>query len=73
VSASLRVSNGSSTLATVTFSASNAASLLANQYAAYDTPGLPMSRGFLGGLPFFCGRNVYTVLDGAKTGPFVAF
>jgi len=32
-----------------------------------------MSRGFLGGLPFFYGRNVYTVPDGAKTGPFVAF
>jgi hypothetical protein len=32
-----------------------------------------MSGGFLGGLPFFCDRNVYTVPDGAKTGPFVAF
>jgi hypothetical protein len=36
-----------------------------------------MDGGFLWGLPFFYGRNVYTVLDGARigsqTGPFVAF
>ncbi|MGF7136183.1 hypothetical protein P3T40_007695 [Paraburkholderia sp. EB58] len=33
--------------------------------------------GFLWSLPFFYGRNVYTVLNNAKigsqTGPFVAF
>jgi hypothetical protein len=30
--------------------------------------------GFLWSLPFFYGRNVYTVLKiGSQTGPFVAF
>ena len=77
LSAGLKASNGSGSSATVPFSLSNAANLLANPYAAYDSLGAPLSGGFIWGLPFFYGRNVYTVLNNAKvgsqTGPFVAF
>jgi hypothetical protein len=66
-----------STPATVPFSLANAASLLANQYAAYDSLGSPSSGMFIWGLPFFYGRSVYTALNnvriGNQTGPFIAF
>jgi hypothetical protein len=77
LSANLKASNGSGTPATATFSLGNATNLLASGYAAYDSLGAPMSGAFIWGLPFFYGRNVYTVLNNAKvgsqTGPFVAF
>lgn len=62
---------------TVPFSLANGFSLLANQYAAYDSLGSPMYGTFLWGLPFFYGRSVYTALNnmtiGTRTGPFIAF
>jgi hypothetical protein len=77
LSASMNASNGSGTPANVSFSLSNAANLLPSGNAAFDGLGAPMSGGFIWGLPFFYGRNVYTVLNNAKigsrTGPFVAF
>ncbi|WP_186310676.1 DUF3443 domain-containing protein [Paraburkholderia sp. BCC1886] len=59
----------------------NAGGLMATGYAAFDNIGMYFSnsRGnmFLWGLPFFFGRDVYTVIGYAKvgtlTGPFVAF
>ncbi len=42
----------------------------------FCVPG-PISTYFLWGLPFFYGRNVYTVMSGAKvgtqTGPYIVF
>ncbi|WP_308187600.1 DUF3443 family protein [Paraburkholderia aspalathi] len=62
---------------TVPFSVANGWALTANQNAAYDNLATPYSGLFLWGLPFFFGRDVYTVLDGARagsqTGPFAAF
>jgi hypothetical protein len=62
---------------TVPFSIANGWSLMANQNAAYDSLAAPFSGQFIWGLPFFFGRSIYTVLNGAKigsqTGPFVAF
>ncbi|MFL9963502.1 DUF3443 domain-containing protein, partial [Paraburkholderia sediminicola] len=70
------VSSGS-TPVTVPFSLANGVSLLASQYAAYDSLGSPMYSTFLWGLPFFYGRSVYTALTnstiGTQTGPFIAF
>jgi hypothetical protein len=77
LSASMQASNGSGIPTTVPFSLGNAVNLLASGNAAYDSLGAPMSGAFIWGLPFFYGRNVYTVLDNAKvgprTGPLVAF
>ncbi|CAB3719439.1 hypothetical protein LMG24238_04752 [Paraburkholderia sediminicola] len=62
---------------TVPFSLANGSSLVANQYAAYDSLGSPSAGMFVWGLPFFFGRNVYTVLNnvmiGKQVGPFIAF
>ena len=77
LSATLKPNSGSATPTTVSFQVGNALNLLASRYAAYDSIGAPVSGWFMWGLPFFFGRNVYTVLNGAKigsqTGPFVAF
>ncbi|RDJ99388.1 DUF3443 domain-containing protein [Paraburkholderia lacunae] len=77
LSATMQATSGAGTPIMVPFSIGNAQTLMANNYAAYDNIGAPVSRWFLWGLPFFYGRNVYTVLEGAtvgtQTGPFVAF
>ncbi|CAB3804798.1 hypothetical protein LMG28614_06081 [Paraburkholderia ultramafica] len=77
LSAILVGATGGSTPVTVPFSLANGFSLLANQYAAYDSLGSPMYGSFLWGLPFFYGRSVYTALNNVKignlTGPFIAF
>jgi hypothetical protein len=78
LSAVLVGATSGSTPVTVPFSLANGFSLLASQYAAYDSLGSPSDSGlFLWGLPFFYGRVVYTALDnvtvGTHTGPFIAF
>jgi hypothetical protein len=77
LSAILTGATGASTPVTVPFSLANGVSLVANQYAAYDSLGSPMYSMFLWGLPFFYGRSVYTALSnstiGTQTGPFIAF
>jgi hypothetical protein len=77
LSAILSASSGTGPSATVPFKVSHGFNLRANQYAAYDSLAAPYSGGFIWGLPFFFGRDVYTVLSGSKagtlTGPFVAF
>ncbi|MFM0401222.1 DUF3443 domain-containing protein [Paraburkholderia aspalathi] len=77
LSAVLKATSGVGTPVTVPFSVGNGLSLRANLNAAYDSLGAKFSGGFMWGLPFFFGRSVYTVLEGAKigtqTGPFVAF
>ena len=63
------------------FPVENAIDLTASGNAAFNTIGANFagqnSHMFLWGLPFFYGRNVYTVIGNAKigklTGPFVAF
>jgi hypothetical protein len=76
LSASLRASSGGGSPATVPFMVSHGFNLQANQFGAYDSLAAQYS-GFIWGLPFFYGRDVYTVLSGAKvgtqSGPFVAF
>ena len=77
LSAILTGATSGSTPVTVPFSLANGVSLLASQYAAYDSLGSPMYGTFLWGLPFFYGRSVYTALNnatiGTQTGPFIAF
>jgi Protein of unknown function (DUF3443) len=77
LSAQLQASSGAGAPVTIPFQVGNGLSMQSNGYAAYDSIGSPYSGGFIWGLPFFFGRNVYTVLNGAKagtrTGPFVAF
>jgi hypothetical protein len=57
----------------------NAVNLTASGNSAYNNVGSYFSSGhmFLWGLPFFYGRDIYTVIGnvkiGNKTGPFVAF
>lgn len=62
---------------TVPFPVANGWALIANQNAAYDSLVTPYSGMFIWGLPFFFGRDVYTVLNGARAGrqdgPFAAF
>ncbi len=79
LSAALKSSSGVMAPVTVPFQVGNMASLMAGQYAAHDNLGVYTSSSsyFLFGLPFFFGRDVYTVLNGVRagsqTGPFVAF
>ncbi|MFM0209665.1 DUF3443 domain-containing protein [Paraburkholderia sediminicola] len=77
LSATMEATSGAGKPIMVPFSIDNIQTVTANNYAAYDNIGAPLSRWFLWGLPFFYGRNVYTVLEGAtvgtQTGPFVAF
>jgi hypothetical protein len=78
LSASLKPTNGANTPIPVSLRISNGLNLWNSQTAATDSLGAPFFSGwFMWGLPFFYGRNVYTVLNGAKigsqTGPFVAF
>lgn len=79
LSAVLKSSNGATAPIAVPFQVANMASLMAGQYAAHDNLGVYTSSSsyFLLGLPFFYGRNVYTVLNGSRagtqTGPFIAF
>jgi hypothetical protein len=77
LSATLKQRGGTDTRAAVSFQVDNALNLLASPNAAYDSMGAPVSGWFMWGLPFFYGRNVYTVLNnatiGSQTGPFVAF
>lgn len=82
LSATLEATDGSSTPVQIPFSIGNASSLMATGNAALDNigsyfAGTANNRMFLWGLPFFYGRNVYTVIGqakvGARTGPFVAF
>ncbi len=70
--------NGSS--AAVSFTASNADSLLSSGNFAFSNlagPGAGRTGGFLFGLPFFYGRTVYTAINGASTaggrGPYFAY
>jgi Protein of unknown function (DUF3443) len=77
LSATLQAWSGAGSPATVPFMVSNGYNLQANGYGAYDSLAAPYSGGFIWGLPFFFGRDVYTVLSGSRagtqTGPFVAF
>lgn len=79
LTAALKPSNGATTSVAASFQVGNAMNLMASQYAAFDSLGAyqTLSNYFVWGLPFFFGRSVYTVLEGAKigtqTGPFVAF
>ncbi|WP_429299244.1 DUF3443 family protein [Paraburkholderia sp. GAS199] len=79
--ASMESTNGTGSPISMTFNVANAISLLANNFAAYDSLGENYSNSknamFLWGLPFFYGRDVYTVIGNVKignqTGPFTAF
>jgi len=77
LSSVLQASNRTGSPATVPFLVSHGFNLQANQYGAYDSLAAPYYSGFIWGLPFFYGRDVYTVLSGAnagtRAGPFVAF
>ncbi len=79
LSAMLKPGSGATTSVTVPFQLANTANLVSGPYAAHDDLGVytSLSDYFIWGLPFFFGRNVYTVLNGAKvgmrTGPFAAF
>ncbi|MFM0737724.1 DUF3443 domain-containing protein [Paraburkholderia xenovorans] len=81
LSASMESTDGSGSPVSLSFAIGNATGLLATNYAAYNNLGMYFSNSsntmFLWGLPFFFGRNVYTVIGNAKvgsrTGPFVAF
>jgi len=67
--------------ATVSFKVGNAETLFSNNpsYSAFDNIAAPISQsqGFDFGMPFFYGRNVFTVIEGKGTsggiGPFFAF
>jgi hypothetical protein len=77
--ATLEAKDGSTGPFTVRFSVANANTLLNGTNWALGNIGayFPSSRAFLWGLPFFYGRNVYTVIGtnkiGTHTGPLVAF
>ena len=65
---------------TVTLTIDNAATLFSTGYFAFSSlggPGGNRTSGFVFGLPFFYGRNVFTALSGATTpggtGPYVAY
>ena len=65
---------------TVTLTIDNAASLFSTGYFAFSSlggPGGNRTSGFLFGVPFFYGRNVFTALSGATTpggtGPYIAY
>lgn len=92
LSATMEATNGTGKPVIMPFPIGNAMTLSANGYAAYDNIGMYMPslsvydpssaavssvETFLWGLPFFYGRDVYSVLEGAtvgaQTGPFVAF
>jgi hypothetical protein len=81
LSATIDPTNGKGSPLQMPFSVGNAASLMASGYAAFNNIGQYFSNShnnmFLWGLPFFYGRDVYTVIGNAKvgnqTGPFVAF
>ena len=79
LTAALKPGNGATTTVPASFQVGNATNLMASRYAAFNNLGAyqSLSSYFVWGLPFFFGRNVYTVLEGAKigtqTGPFVAF
>ncbi|MGF6570736.1 hypothetical protein ABH945_002847 [Paraburkholderia sp. GAS333] len=79
--ATMEATDGTGTPLAVPFSIENARVLAATGYAAFDTIGAYFASSnnnmFLWGLPFFYGRDVYTVISyakiGQRTGPFVAF
>jgi hypothetical protein len=82
LTATMEATNGSGAPVQMPFSVGNVYSLTATGNAALDNvgsyfAGTADNRMFLWGLPFFYGRNVYTVIGPAKigqqTGPFVAF
>lgn len=92
LSATMEATNGTGKPVMVPFTIGNAMNVMASGYAAYDNLGMyiaslpaydPSSatmssvETFLWGLPFFYGRDVCTVLEGAtvgtQAGPFVAF
>lgn len=77
LSATLKATRGAATPTSVSFQIGNGLNLWNGSNAATDSLGAPLSGRFLWGLPFFYGRNVYTVLDnarsGSQSGPFVAF
>lgn len=92
LSATMESTNGTGEPVIVPFTIGNATSVMASGYAAYDNLGIyvPTLSGydssnasslsietFLWGMPFFYGRDVYTVFEGATVGPqggpFVAF
>jgi len=79
--ATMESTNGTGAPLAMPFSIENAIVLTGTGYAAFDTIGASFAgqnnNMFLWGLPFFYGRDVYTVIGNAKigqrTGPFVAF
>jgi hypothetical protein len=81
LNATLEPNNGTSPPLQMPFSIDNGTNLLASGNAAFNNLGQSFSNSrnsmFLWGLPFFFGRDVYTVIAnakiGARTGPFVAF
>ncbi len=77
LSATIKPSSGAGAATPVSFQIVNGLNVWYSTAAASDSLGAPVSGGFLWGLPFFYGRNIYTVLNNAKagsqTGPFVAF
>lgn len=77
LSATVKQTSGAGTPTPLSFQIANGLNLWYSTIAASDSLGAPVSGGFLWGLPFFYGRNVYTILNNAKVGsqagPFVAF
>ncbi|EIF32750.1 Protein of unknown function (DUF3443) [Burkholderia sp. Ch1-1] len=81
LTATIDPTNGKSAPLQMPFTVGNATSLMASGYAAFNNIGQNFTSSnnnmFLWGLPFFYGRDVYTVIGNAKignqTGPFVAF
>ncbi|HEX7914102.1 MAG TPA: DUF3443 domain-containing protein [Paraburkholderia sp.] len=82
LTATMESANGTGTPFQMPFSIANAYSLVATGYSAFSNLGAYLTSHeqlnmFLWGLPFFYGRDVYTVIGTAKvgkqTGPFVAF
>ncbi|CAB3637342.1 DUF3443 domain-containing protein [Paraburkholderia rhynchosiae] len=82
LSATMESTNGTGKPVEMPFSIANAASLRSTGYYAFNNMGAYFSYRkknsmFLWGLPFFYGRDIYTVIGNARignqTGPFVAF
>ena len=81
LSATMEPTNGTGKPLQTPFTIANAVNLTTTGYSAFANIGMnfssDMGRMFLWGLPFFYGRDVYTVIGGAAvgklTGPFVAF
>lgn len=78
--ATVNVAGTNGATGTVTLTVDNASSLFSTGFFAFSSlagPGGNRTSGFVFGLPFFFGRNVFTALSGASTpggtGPYVAY